>query len=122
MLMYTSLWLVKFSFLLFFYRLGPRLIDEMKTHWWTVTIFTALAYGATFASHPYKCTFGSYEQVASTYCMAEQNLSFVNMKVNTTLDVVTDVLSKLFGFSCAQRPTAIGVSRRSIYQSRKDKY
>lgn len=66
----------------------------MKTHWWTVTIFTALAYGATFASHPYKCTFGSYEQVASAYCMAEQNLSFVSMKVNTTLDVVTDVLSK----------------------------
>lgn len=26
--------------------------------------------------------------------MAEQNLSFVSMKVNTTLDVVTDVLSK----------------------------
>ena len=94
MLMYTSLWLVKLSFLLFFYRLGPRLIHEMKTHWWAVATFTALAYGATFASYPYMCTFGSFEQITTPYCMAEQNLSFVSMKVNTVLDVLTDVLSK----------------------------
>ncbi|KAJ4346702.1 uncharacterized protein N0V89_010634 [Didymosphaeria variabile] len=92
MLMYTSLWCVKLSFLLFFYRLGPRLIQGMKWHWWGVAIFTMLAYGATFATYPYMCSFGTYEQIMQPYCTAEQTLSFVNMKVNVVLDVVTDIL------------------------------
>ncbi|KAJ4293391.1 hypothetical protein N0V90_008674 [Kalmusia sp. IMI 367209] len=92
MLMYTSLWCVKLSFLLFFYRLGPRLIRNIKWHWWGVAVFTLAAYAATFATYPYMCSFGSYEQVSSPYCTAEQNMSFVNMKVNTALDVTTDVL------------------------------
>ena len=104
MLMYTSLWLVKLSFLLFFYRLGPRLISEMRCHWWAVAIFTLLAYGATFTTYPYMCSFGSLEQVRSPYCMAQQNKSFVNMKVNTALDVITDVASKTPLLSFAYSP------------------
>ena len=94
MLMYTSLWCVKLSFLLFFYRLGPSLISGMKWHWWGVSVFTMLAYCATFATYPYMCSFGTYEQIIQPYCTAEQTMSFVNMKLNTGLDVCTDVLSK----------------------------
>jgi hypothetical protein len=96
MLMYTSLWSVKLSFLLFFYRLGPQLIRGIKWHWWGVTAFTLAAYAATFATYPYMCSFGTYEQVMTPYCTAEQSLSFVNLKVNVGLDVVTDVLSRFF--------------------------
>lgn len=94
MLMYTSLFFVKLSFLLFFYRLGPKLIQNIKWHWWIVAIFTFAAYIATFATYPYKCSFGSLEQISSSYCTAEQNMAFLNMKVNTTLDVLTDLLSR----------------------------
>ncbi|KAK7179540.1 hypothetical protein DPSP01_003627 [Paraphaeosphaeria sporulosa] len=92
MLMYTSLWSVKLSFLLFFYRLGPRLITGIKWHWWSVAVVTMAAYAATFATYPYMCSFGTYEQIMTPYCTAEQSMSFVNLKVNVGLDVGTDVL------------------------------
>lgn len=66
----------------------------MKWHWWAVAVFTMLSYVASFATYPYVCSFGSFEQITSRYCIAEQNMSFVNIKVNTTLDVVTDFLSR----------------------------
>ncbi|KAF9737742.1 hypothetical protein PMIN01_05521 [Paraphaeosphaeria minitans] len=93
MLMYTSLWSVKLSFLLFFYRLGPRLITGIKWHWWSVTVVTVAAYAVTFATYPYMCSFGTYKQIATPYCTTEQSMSFVNLKVNVGLDVGTDVLS-----------------------------
>ncbi|KAL5407504.1 hypothetical protein PMIN04_011702 [Paraphaeosphaeria minitans] len=92
MLMYTSLWSVKLSFLLFFYRLGPRLITGIKWHWWSVTVVTVAAYAVTFATYPYMCSFGTYKQIATPYCTTEQSMSFVNLKVNVGLDVGTDVL------------------------------
>jgi hypothetical protein len=95
MLMYTSLWSVKLSFLLFFYRLGPQLIRGIKWHWWGVTVFTLAAYAMTFTTYPYMCSFGTYEQIMTPYCISEQSMSFVNLKVNVGLDVGTDVLSKL---------------------------
>lgn len=95
MLMYTSLWSVKLSFLLFFYRLGPRLITGIKWHWWSVAVVTMVAYPVTFTTYPYYCSFGTLEQVLSRYCVAEQNMSFLSIKVNTGLDVGTDVLSEL---------------------------
>lgn len=57
-------------------------------------MFTMLAFGATFATYPYVCSFGTYKQIMRPYCTAEQTMSFVNMKVNTGLDVGTDFLSE----------------------------
>jgi len=94
MLLYTSLWCVKLSFLIFFYRLGPKLISNIKWHWWSVFCFTITSYGITFATAPYKCAFGGIEVITSSYCASEQNLSFINLKVNTVLDVFTDFLSE----------------------------
>lgn len=94
MIMYTCLWCIKLGFLLFFYRLGVKTIRNLRWHWWSVLAFTVLCYFGCFPSLPYYCSFGDDEAMQSDYCFAEQNLSFISMKVNCALDVLTDVLSE----------------------------
>jgi hypothetical protein len=93
MMFYVGLWSIKLAFLLFFRRLGTRNIQSLHRWWWFVAIFTITSFFLCFATLPYRCTLVSFEVVASPECQT-QGLSFVSMKVNCTLDVLTDVLSK----------------------------
>lgn len=93
MIFYTGLWCVKGSFLIFFRRLGIRHLTNLNRWWWTVTIFTGICYLLCYATLPYRCTLISFKVTASKEC-ASQGLSFISMGVNSSLDVLTDCLSK----------------------------
>jgi hypothetical protein len=92
MLLYAGLWSIKLAFLLFFRRLGVRTIPRLH-RWWLAVFFTCLTtFLICFAILPYKCCFTTFEVVISPECKT-QGLSFVSMKVNCALDVLTDSLS-----------------------------
>lgn len=92
MLFYGGLWCIKLAFLLFFRRLGLRNVTSLQRWWRLVLVATVVAFFVCYALLPYRCTFVSFEVVASEECQT-QGLSFVAMGVNTALDVVTDCLS-----------------------------
>lgn len=59
-LCYTSICLIKLSFLLFFRRLGSR-TNSQKVWWWCVLIINALAYITYIANNDYRCNFSSFD-------------------------------------------------------------
>lgn len=58
-LFYSVLWLVKLSFLMFFWRLGSK-VRRQKILWWFIMVFTLLAWVACVADIQYKCYLNSY--------------------------------------------------------------
>lgn len=58
-LFYSTLWLVKLSFLMFFRRLGSN-VQGQRIWWWFILIVTALTWVACIADTPYKCFLNSY--------------------------------------------------------------
>ena len=50
----TALWLVKFSFLLFFRKLGNH-VRRQKILWWAVLGFTSASYVVCISLGPFKC-------------------------------------------------------------------
>lgn len=53
-LFYSSLWLVKLSFLLFFWRLGWK-VKGPKIWWWCILIITLLTWVTCIATIDYRC-------------------------------------------------------------------
>lgn len=51
---YSSLWMVKFSFLVLFRRLGSK-VKGQTIHWWIVTAITVASWIATFGTLEYPC-------------------------------------------------------------------
>lgn len=65
-LYYSSLWAVKFSFLVFLRQLGSK----AKSHqiwWWVVTTLTLAAWVACVADIDYKCTLSDLEYISGKY-------------------------------------------------------
>lgn len=93
MLFYAGLWSIKLGFLLFFRRLGLRNVTSLRRWWKIVLAATVVSFFVCYTTLPYRCTFVSFEVVASRECQT-QGLSFVAMGVNTALDVTTDCLSE----------------------------
>ncbi|KAH7074562.1 hypothetical protein BKA63DRAFT_566231 [Paraphoma chrysanthemicola] len=110
MIFYVGLWSIKLAFLLFFRRLGTRNIQSLHRWWWFVATFTITSFFLCFATLPYRCTLVSFEVVASPECQT-QGLSFVSMKVNCALDVLTDVLIMTIPFLILRR---IRISTRQL--------
>lgn len=92
MLFYGGLWCIKLAFLLFFRRLGLNNVTSLRRWWRIVLGITIVAFLVCYTVLPYRCTFVSFEVVASKECQT-QGLSFVAMGLNTALDVITDCLS-----------------------------
>lgn len=57
-LFYSTLWLVKLSFLMFFRRLGSK-VKGQKIWWWCILVFTVLAWVACISDIQYKCYLSS---------------------------------------------------------------
>ena len=57
---YSSLWFVKFSFLLFFRRLGHR-VRGQNILWWAVTGVTVASWFASLGTLEYSCLTSSFE-------------------------------------------------------------
>lgn len=86
----TSLWAVKISFMLFFWRLGVAKVHKLRLHWWVVMVLTVLCYLANFPHIEYLCFVGSYEELMVHQC---DTLLFT-MRFNCALDIITDFLSQ----------------------------
>ena len=90
---YTSLYLVKFSFLLFFKRLG-RNVQSQKYLWWPVFVFTIASYLTGIGTISFKCLINPFSVIVDQ-CFSHKSIMFnvVTFKVNAALDVVTDFSS-----------------------------
>ncbi|GKZ97341.1 hypothetical protein AnigIFM59636_000722 [Aspergillus niger] len=62
LLSYTSLWLVKLSFIFFFRHLGNR-YRAQRILWWAVLTFVIACYGGTLGSMDYACEMASFENI-----------------------------------------------------------
>ncbi|KAI1074869.1 hypothetical protein F5B20DRAFT_585879 [Whalleya microplaca] len=91
-LFYSCLWAVKFSFLMFFRRLG----SEIKAHkiWWRVVFVLTLAgWIASIADFDYRCAAGGITYVM-TECTLANHVKFQRRTFysNMVADIVTDLL------------------------------
>lgn len=90
---YTSLWLVKIGFLIFFKQLGTHQLRSLTTLWRTVLVITILSYFACFAAIPYTCMSGDLAVTVAAGCETSGNGSTVAIAVGCALDILTDFLS-----------------------------
>lgn len=91
---YTTLILVKLSFLFFFRRLGHN-VHRQKYLWWPVLIFALINYVVSLADVQYKCYTSSLEFTIAWCSSAEANVfTMATLKANMALDVISDFLSK----------------------------
>lgn len=65
-LFYSCLWSIKLSFLLFFRRLGSKVIGH-NIWWWCVLVVTILTWVACVADIHYKCSLGSFKLIESKF-------------------------------------------------------
>ncbi|KAF2971335.1 hypothetical protein GQX73_g2193 [Xylaria multiplex] len=89
---YTGLWSVKFSFLMFFRRLGKN-VDKRRYLWWAALAVTIATYLVCIGTIQYKCLARPLEEIIA-HCSSDTDIDFtlITLKVNTTLDVLTDVI------------------------------
>ena len=90
---YTGLWAVKFSFLLFFKRLGQN-VAQQQVLWWCVFVFTVATYIISIGDMPYACLADSFDKImqdCSTKSAGRHGR--VILWVNCILDIVSDYIS-----------------------------
>ncbi|KAK5993821.1 hypothetical protein PT974_07258 [Cladobotryum mycophilum] len=83
-LFYSCLWSVKFSFLLFFRRLGSKITHQYNIWWWIICVLTFAGWVACIADIDYKC-----KQCAKPARVQYQNRTFYG---NMAADIFTDFL------------------------------
>lgn len=94
LLFYSTLWAIKFSFLIFFRRLGKH-VRRQEFLWWPIFGFTVASYLIILGVTPYRCLGGSITYLVE-HCVSEAVL-----KSKRTIflccfifDVFTDIASK----------------------------
>lgn len=118
-LSFTALWLVKFSFLLFFRKLGNR-VRRQRILWWAVIGFTSASYVVCISLGAFKCSITAdanalgirwYQLscrqsltyriiVHCTIISLESKAGSLRLEVTTALDIITDALSKGDSTTC----------------------
>ncbi|KAF2687328.1 hypothetical protein K458DRAFT_296574 [Lentithecium fluviatile CBS 122367] len=90
-LFYSGLWAIKFSFMLFFAKLGNQ-IRSFKIWWWIVLAITAIAYIGCIADIQWECT--TTLTGVSVNCATYPRIAWVNrtLQANCGLDVGSDLL------------------------------
>jgi hypothetical protein len=93
---YTGLWAVKFSFLLFFKRLGQNVAGQ-KVLWWCVLGFTVVTYLLCIGDIQYSCLAAPFAKI-EIRCSTDSAVQYqrVTLAINCAVDVVTDYLSVSF--------------------------
>ncbi|RAL59087.1 hypothetical protein DID88_003567 [Monilinia fructigena] len=89
-LFYSTLWSVKFSFLLFIRRLGSH-VAKVEYLWWPITVFTMCTYFACIGTIQYHCLFFPLTTI-ETKCTTDSAVNFqqTTLKLNCVWDVLTD--------------------------------
>lgn len=90
----SGLWSVKFSFLIFFRRLGDNVAGQ-KYHWWMVFLFTLATYFIGIGTIQFQCLGPSFTETVLN-CSGRQTRKFQRITLGTNLawDVLTDLASK----------------------------
>lgn len=90
----SGLWSVKFSFLLFFRRLGDK-VSGQKVHWWSVFSFTLATYFVGIGTIQYDCLTPPFAEIIEN-CTGAKAVNFerVTLCTNCAMDVLTDFASK----------------------------
>ena len=94
-LLYNSaLWSVKFSFLLFFRRLGQN-VRGIKTQWWCTFAFTVVTYIVIIATVQFRCLVWDLSYII-TECVKSDAIIFQRATLinNCIMDVLTDIASE----------------------------
>lgn len=96
----VGIWLAKYNFLLFFYRLGSN-IKPFRIFWWTVVAITTALLAVTIGTSEFKCTTSPVEEILTT-CTSKHDIAreWRNSIINCTFDIFTDVLSKSLTPDC----------------------
>ncbi|PLB43283.1 hypothetical protein P170DRAFT_451345 [Aspergillus steynii IBT 23096] len=89
-LSYTSLWLVKLSFVFFFRHLGNR-FRAQRILWWVVLAFVISCYAVTLGVLDYACEMASFEE-SLELCASAHSVWYerVSLKISTSMDIVSD--------------------------------
>lgn len=92
---YTSLFLVKLSFLLFFRRLGSN-VRGQKHIWWSVFAFAVIGYLVSIGNVEYHCLVNTSVVYIETHCSSQTAIHFTTATLitNCVLDVLSDVASE----------------------------
>ncbi|TGO07663.1 hypothetical protein BTUL_0256g00090 [Botrytis tulipae] len=98
-LFYSTLWSVKFSFLLFIRRLGSH-VAKVEFIWWPITVFTICTYFACIGTIQYHCLFVPLTTI-ETKCTTDSAVNFqqITLKLNCVWDVVSDALIMIIPIS-----------------------
>ncbi|KAI4155822.1 MAG: hypothetical protein LQ340_000729 [Diploschistes diacapsis] len=88
MFYYIGLWLVKFSFLIFFRRLGAN-VRGQKIWWWCVFTFTLLTLGSAVGVMSWGCSLGPLEYIFSESAASS---AYTTLFYILAVDILTDGL------------------------------
>ena len=89
---YSCVWSIKFSFLLFFRRIGTSALKGVKIYWRIVLGFTILSYLILFTLNPYHCWIRKGLRGCATDPRVQQ-LWLVTFPLAAAFDLITDLLS-----------------------------
>lgn len=92
---YTSLFLVKMSFLLFFRRLGSH-VRGQKLFWWPAFALSVVSYLVSVGDVEYHCLVNTTVAYLESYCTSQDAIHFTTTTLiaNCVLDVLSDFSSK----------------------------
>ncbi|RYC55255.1 hypothetical protein CHU98_g10949 [Xylaria longipes] len=95
LLFYTSLFLIKLSFLYFFRRLGQG-IDFYQYFWWPIMFASLVTFIVSISDTRYQCLAGSTDFIfANCNQPAEINKTNATLRANASLDIISDFLTML---------------------------
>lgn len=89
-----GIWLIKFNFLLFFYRLGHH-IRGYRIFWWVALIFNIGCGAGALGLLQYPCMFGDLDTIF-VQCATVSNIktTYVHVVMTAVVDVISDIISK----------------------------
>ncbi|KAI0886560.1 uncharacterized protein GGS22DRAFT_158159 [Annulohypoxylon maeteangense] len=89
---YVGIWLIKFSFLTFLFRLGDK-VTKYRVFWWIVLVFNIAAGVTEIGIIPYQCLLSPVERIV-VVCTTRDKRIFSNLNsiVSCLLDALGDVM------------------------------
>lgn len=90
----TGIWLIKFNFLLFFYRLGS-LLTKYRVWWWVGSVFILCCGAGCLLLLQYRCMFGDFDTLFRQ-CATDSTAwdTSIHIPMTAVLDIVSDVTSE----------------------------
>ncbi|KAI0381478.1 hypothetical protein F5Y04DRAFT_281008 [Hypomontagnella monticulosa] len=94
-LMWSCLWSIKLSFMAFFHGLGSR-IKSQRILWWSILVFVVISYVICISVLDYQCIASKGSEISKN-CPSSHvaGREYAGTRVTTSLDIATDVASKL---------------------------